>query len=402
MKTPLQTPRHGKRVFLTGGTGFLGALMAAQALSDDWADHLVIPTRRGNHNVGIPEEVQRELLALGRSADEFEKKVTTVHWQGAETASVELLESMLRSGNVDTVVHCAGCLDYFDNEALQALNVDFTARLTVAAKQAGVSFFIFVSTAYSAGYSGGVVPETALNEPPSDPTNYTLTKRAAERVVAECGIPFLVVRPSIVIGSSADGRYSGKRYGLYQQWMGIERLLSDRHHAELHTVATDQALNLLHQDAFQASIASVFRWVPEGEYVNLVVDDQTSPSMKDLWRLFCKVTRPKTVIFYDSLQAVDLKAINIRQRGYLTFAQTNLEIGAYPWQFDRQWLKVLSQRGLNFTETTLNTLQICQDRFIRSSQPIQRYLERFGADLPAHTEYRDHLDAWDVSANEHA
>lgn len=402
MNTPLQTARHGGRVFLTGGTGFLGALMAAQMLSDGWADHLVLPSRREVQTGSIPEEVQRELLALSKNPDDFSGQITTVHWQGAETATVELLENTLRAGKVDTIVHCAGCLDYFDNDALQAMNVDFTERLAIAAKRAGVSFFIFVSTAYSAGYSGARVPETSLSEPPKDPTNYTLTKRAAERVVAECGIPFLVVRPSIVIGSSVDGRYSGKRYGLYQQWMGIERLLLDRHHSELHTVATDQALNLLHQDVFQASVSSIFRWVPAGEYVNLVVDDETSPSMRDLWRVFCEVTRPNTVIFYDSLKDVDLKAINIRQRGYLTFAQTNLEIGAYPWAFDRQWLRSLREHGLHFTETTMETLKVCQDRFVRSSQPIQRYLERFGEVLPAHTEYRHYLDTQDIAANEHA
>jgi hypothetical protein len=106
------------------------------------------------------------------------------------------------------------------------------------------------------------------------------------------------------------------------------------------------------------------------------------------------------VIFYDSLKDVDLKAINIRQRGYLTFAQTNLEIGAYPWAFDRQWLRSLREHGLHFTETTMETLKVCQDRFVRSSQPIQRYLERFGEVLPAHTEYRHYLDTQDIAANE--
>ncbi|PKM29968.1 MAG: hypothetical protein CVV07_09830 [Gammaproteobacteria bacterium HGW-Gammaproteobacteria-11] len=402
MKAPLQAPRHGKRVLLTGGTGYLGSLMAAQLLSDGWAEHVVIPTRQADNGSRVPQEVQRELVALGQTPDEYESRVTTVHWQGAETASTESLESMLRSGAVDTVIHCAGCLDYFDNQALQAMNVDFTARLTTAAKQAGVGFFIFVSTAYSAGYSGDVIPEAALSEPPSDPTNYTLTKRAAEWVVAQSGLPFLVIRPSVVIGSSMDGRYSGKRYGLYQQWMGIERLLCDRHHVELHTVATDQALNLLHQDVFQSSVANILRWVPAGEYVNLVVDNQSTPSMKDVWRLICEVIRPQTVVFYKSLKDVDLKAINIRQRGYLTFAQTNLEIGAYPWNFERQWLKTLGQHGLNFIETTMDTLQVCQDRFVRSSVLIPRYYERFGDELPAQIEYREHHETWDVTANEHA
>lgn len=118
---------------------------------------------------------------------------------------------------------------------------------------------------------------------------------------------FVIIRPSVVIGSSVDGRYSGKRYGLYQQWMGIERLLSDRHHAELHTVATNQALNLLHQDVFQSSVASIVRWVPESEYVNLVVDNQITPSMKDIWRLFCEVLRPRTVIFTKASRRLILK-----------------------------------------------------------------------------------------------
>jgi len=402
MKTLLQAPRCGGRVLLTGGTGYLGSLIAAQLLSDNWADHVIIPTRQSDTGDSFPQQVRRELVALGDMPDEFETRVTTVHWQGAETASVEWLENMLRSGEVSTVIHCAGCLDYFDNEALKVMNVDFTERLTVAAKGAGVSSFIFISTAYAAGYSGGPIPETALPEPLNDPTNYTLTKRAAERVVVQCGIPFLIIRPSVVIGSSVDGRYSGKRYGLYQQWMGIERLLCDRHHVELHTVATDQPLNLLHQDVFQSSVANIVRWVPDGEYVNLVVDNQTTPSSKDVWRLICEVVRPQKVIFYENLKLIDLKTINIRQRSYLTFAQTNLEISAYSWQFDRQWLKTLGQHGLDFTETTLETLQICQDRFVSSSTLLSRYCERFGADLSKHIEYRDHVNTLDVIADEHA
>lgn len=391
MKTPLDAPRRGKRVLLPGGTGYLGSLLAAQMLHDGWADHLLLPTRRPVPGDGMPDEVRRELQVLNGGTDRHGYSLATVTWQGAESTTTETLVEILQEGGIDTVVHCAGCLDYFDSAVLKALNVDFTARLAEAARRTGVGCFVFVSTAYSAGYSGAPIPEAALNDPPRDPTDYTLTKRAAERIVAECGVPFVVVRPSIVIGSSIDGRYSGKRYGLYQQWMGIERLLSDRYHPELHTVATDQSLNLLHQDVFQASMASVLRWVPDGEYVNVVVSDR-SPSMKDVWRMIFEVTRPQTVVFYENLRLVDLKALHVRQRSYLTFARTNLEIGAYPWQFDRQWLHLLGQHGLDFVETSLATLQVCQDRFIRSSLPMQRYLERFGAELPARVEYRDFVN----------
>ncbi|UXY15879.1 NAD(P)-dependent oxidoreductase [Chitiniphilus purpureus] len=383
-----ETARQGKRVLLTGGTGYLGALLAAQVLGDDWADTLVVPSRQMQAADAVPEAIQRELLALGADPAALAGRIEVVGWQGAEHVSHDELVGMLTG--VDTVIHCAGCLDYFDSAALQTLNVEFTQRLVDAAKAAGVGRFVFISTAYAGGYSGAPIPERALHTPPSDPTDYTLTKRNAEHVVACSGIPFLVVRPSIVIGSAKDGRYSGKRYGLYQQWMGIERLLSDRYHEELHTVATDQPLNLLHQDVFQAAMASILRWVPDGEYVNLVVSNRSAPSMKRLWQMICEVTRPRSVVFYDHMRQVDLKAIHMRQRAYLTFAQTNLEIGAYPWQFERGWLEQLAQRGLTFTETTAETIQICQDRFVRSSALLQRYLERFGNELPACVDYRQH------------
>lgn len=382
--------RRGKRVLLTGGTGYLGSLIAAQVLHDGWADHVVLPTRREVAPGVVPEAVSRELLALGAEPEAYAGRITCLGWDGAESASTEMLESMLADGGVDTVIHCAGCLDYFDQAALQALNVDFTAKLVAAAQRIGVSAFVFVSTAYSAGYSGGVVPEAGLDDPQQDPTGYTATKRQAERVVSGSGLPFLIVRPSIVIGSSKDGRYSGKRYGLYQQWMGVERLLIDRYHSEIHTVATSQPLNFLHQDAFQSSMASVLRWVPDGAYVNLVVDDAKAPSMKDVWAMMYDVMRPGTVTFYEHLGQVDLKAIDIRQRAYLTFARTNLEIGAYRWRFERGWLKALAGKGLEFIETTDASVRVCQDRFVNSSPAMRRYLERFADRFPRSVDYRQH------------
>lgn len=388
MKTLLDAPRQGKRVLLTGGTGYLGSLLAAQILHDGWADHLVLPTRKPSDLGPIPNEVRTELHALGAAPDRHLHRATSIHWQGAESATAESLRALLETHKVATIVHCAGCLDYFDEQALTAVNVDFTTRLVQAAKQAGVGCFVFISTAYAAGYSGSTIPEAALAAPHGDPTSYTLTKRAAEQIVAESGVPFLIVRPSIVIGDSTTGRYTGKRYGLYQQWMGIERLLTDRYHPELHTVATEQPVNLLHQDAFQATMASILRWVPFSAHINVVTDSDTAPSMRDLWRLICEVTRPRSVVFYDSLQQVNIKALDTRQRSYLTFARTNLEIGAHDWRFDREWQRLLRQRGLVGVDTSMATLKVCQDRFVRSSLPLQKYVDRFRPEFPAEVRYQ--------------
>ncbi len=387
MQRLLETPRHGGRVLLTGGTGYLGSLASAQLLADGWAEHLVLPTRKAPIAGELPAELVRELRALGLRAEAFASRVSAEAWRGAEPETEGSLKALLRDHGAQTLVHCAGCLDYFDDVALEAINVGFTRRLLSAAAAAGVRFVAFVSTAYAAGYSDAAVPEGPLGEPPRDPTAYTRTKREAERIVATAGLPFVVLRPSIVVGDSRDGRYSGKRYGLYQQWMGIERLLADRYHAELHTVATEQPLNLLHQDAFQAALAGALRWLPDGTHANLVADDGTSPSMQALWRLFCDVTRPAKVVFYRSLDDVDLKRLNVRQRAYLSFAQTNLQIGAYGWRFKAGWLAALRARGIEIAPTSLHSIGVCQRRFIAASAAMQRYLLDFGSQLAPQVNY---------------
>ncbi|MDR2154708.1 MAG: SDR family oxidoreductase [Burkholderiaceae bacterium] len=391
MNTLLDRPRCGKRVLLTGGTGYLGALIAAQILHDGWADYLLIPTRKLIEK-SMPDDICNELQALGSIPEDFFSCIQTVQWQNAELTEIQDLYAMIKNFGINSIIHCAGCLDYYNDDALNAINIEFTMRLTVAAKMAGVEFFAYISTAYSAGYAGRMVPETALSEPCADPTSYTRTKRAAEHLIQNYEVPFIVVRPSIVIGDSATGRYSGKRYGLYQQWMGIERLLCDRYHSNLHLVGTDEPVNLLHQDTFQASIAYLLRWIPISAYVNLVSDNASVPSMKALWRLVGEVMlHPRSITFYDNLKQINLKTLDIRQRSYLTFARTNLEIAAYPWQFERQWLPLLQQRGLQFAEASVTTVQTCLDRFVRSSTVMQKYHECFHSEFADHIVYRDSI-----------
>jgi len=62
-----------------------------------------------------------------------------------------------------------------------------------------------------------------------DPTEYTRTKRNAEELVATSGVPYLILRPSIVIGDSRDGRYFGTvaRDGILGKVVGV--LVRDGH-----------------------------------------------------------------------------------------------------------------------------------------------------------------------------
>lgn len=371
-------------VLLTGASGYVGALIAARLLADG-LPMLVVPLRPPSTRDSFAERLQIELSALGLSWDEVSDRVRTVSWLGVDEIGNQGWAQALDSLHIDEIIHSAGCLDYFDLDALTAVNLNLTTWLTDLGAYWGVQRFTYVSTAYSAGYIDGQIAEALLPEPERDPTAYTKTKRQAEWIVANSGLPYLILRPSILIGEWSSGRYSGKRYGLYQQWMGLERLLSDRYHAAIHTVAPAEPLNLLHQDTFQQTFAYAHRWLPNGAICNLVSSDDAAPSMRELWDMWIAEVKPETVYYYPRFEDVNLKAIDIRQRAYLTFAQVNLEIGAHRWRFDRGWLQAMGEHGLIFHDATREGVARCQSRFIASSDTLTRYFERFSTQFPTTT-----------------
>lgn len=389
-------PFRPHSVLLTGANGYVGALIAARLLADG-VPQLIVPLRPTSTRESFAERLNLELSALGLTWDEISERVLTVSWQGVAEIGNENWARALDDMQIEEIIHSAGCLDYFDLEALTAVNLDLTTWLTQLGQRWKVKRFTYISTAYSAGYIDGRIAETLLGEPDKDPTAYTRTKRQAEWRVAQSGLPFMILRPSILIGEWTSGRYSGKRYGLYQQWMGLERLLGDRYHPEIHTVAPDEPLNLLHQDSFQHSFAYAHRWLPDGAICNLVSSDDAAPSMRELWDMWIAVVKPQTVYYYPRFEDVNLKAIDIRQRAYLTFAQVNLEIGAHRWRFDRGWLQAMADHGLEFQDATREGVARCQTRFIAASDTLTRYFDRFADQFPLTTQTHEINNATDQS-----
>jgi len=382
-----QQPFAALRILVTGATGYVGSLVVASLLRDS-AAHIVCMTRAPHDRETLlaPIVEEWEAQAQGCWSDAVDSRV---HHMDLPDDLADLPDLAARLVGVDEIVHCAGCVDYHDLPKLQAVNIDFTAHLLVLARRLAVRRFVFISTAYASGYQSFATAEAPLPEPALDPTHYTRTKREAERLVAASGVPFVVLRPSILIGTADTGRYSGKRYGLYQQWMGLERLTCDRYHPEFHTVAPDLPLNLLHQDSFCAAFKLAYRWLPVGAYMNLVSAAATSPSMRVLWDLWFDLTRPRTVYCYGSFDEVPFKDIPTRQRAYLTFARVNLEIASHHWQFQTGWLDRLRSLGLQFSDATTASVRTCQDRFVASSPLVRAYLQRFAGDMADQPHYVD-------------
>jgi nucleoside-diphosphate-sugar epimerase len=362
-------------ILITGSSGFLGSLVTATALVETNAT-LVLPLRTGQTREAVVARIARELEAEGRLLREEDlARLVMLPLRGVDC--LDELSPMLGDLGVEDVLHCAGCLSYFDVARLQEGNIELTRGLLSLATRLGARRFVFLSTAYSSGFVDGPIPEALHDGPRADPTDYTRTKREAEWLVAESGLPFVIVRPSIVIGDSRDGRYGGKPYGVYQLWTSFERYLSNGVPPVLHVVAGDEPVNFLHQDAFKAGFWSAYQDLPDGSIVHLASREEGLPTMRDLWRLWTSACGgPAEVHLHDRLENVPLDELSPQLRLWLDFTAVNSEIASVRWNFQLGTLERLRQRRIDVRDVTPETMRIVQARFLADSKKLQDLLRR--------------------------
>ncbi len=162
-------------VFVTGGTGFVGAhlVRALQARGD----RVTCLVRR-------PELAER----LG--------------WRDVRLVRGDLDDaSALRDGcdGAELVFHVAGKIVARNATEFMATNRDGTANVLEAAQEHGVARFVLVSSLAAAGPTtvGHPIDET---RPPAPVTDYGRSKLAAEVLVRAMPFPWTIVRPPVVYG----------------------------------------------------------------------------------------------------------------------------------------------------------------------------------------------------------
>jgi nucleoside-diphosphate-sugar epimerase len=177
------------KVLVTGASGFVGrAVVAALAAQGD--------------------EVRAAFRTTSDAADDgatrapFPHGVTIVR-HGDLGAAVDW--TALLAG-VDAVVHLAGIAHAgpgIAEERYDRVNHRATAVLAAAARDAGVSRFVFVSSirAQTGPAADDVVSEWDTTRPTDA---YGRSKLAAERAVAASGVPFTILRPVLVYGPDVD------------------------------------------------------------------------------------------------------------------------------------------------------------------------------------------------------
>ena len=148
------------KVVVTGATGFVGRHLVAKLLHDG---HAVTALA---HRRAIQDDFEGRVAIVRGSIDDHEKLVDA--FSGA-----------------DAVWHLVGIISESRTATFESTVVQGTRNVVEASRKADVKWLGFMS---------------AMGTAAQAPSRYHQTKFAAEQAVAESGIDFVILRPSVIFG----------------------------------------------------------------------------------------------------------------------------------------------------------------------------------------------------------
>lgn len=177
-------------IVITGAAGLIGGEIAARLVS-------------AGHRVTAVVHKNRDIRANDGSA-------VSVHEVVSGDVSAPLFgwgkaEFDRLTGAADVLIHCAATVRFdLDDEEYARVNIGGAANAVEFARAGDVSL-LHVSTAYVCGTRDGKILESDRLPDRGFANGYEKSKAAAERLIRASGIPFVIARPSIVVGDSVSG-----------------------------------------------------------------------------------------------------------------------------------------------------------------------------------------------------
>jgi 2-alkyl-3-oxoalkanoate reductase len=177
--------------FLTGATGLIGGETCRLLLAKGW--RVIALVRSDSAILGNDGQALTSNMLTRLTGDIGQRAC------GLDRAMQEQLVK-----EADLVIHCAASTAFnASDDHYQRINVAGTANvLGLAATKP----FLHISTAYVCGTQNGPIAESACRGDTEFANGYEHSKAKAEALVEHNGRPWLITRPSIVVGSAIDGR----------------------------------------------------------------------------------------------------------------------------------------------------------------------------------------------------
>ena len=203
-----------KTVFMTGARGFLGRNLLEAAASKLPRASFVLLARSEK----AAEDLRGRFGWLGRDRLRVVQGDIVHPGLGLSHGDTAALSS------VNEVWHLAASTSFDDREraAIREGNVVGTQNvLAVARGLPKLDRFIYVSTAYVAGTSPGPIAEDEMPERKGFRNSYESTKWEAEQAVRLSKLPFVIFRPSIIMGDSQTFNPQCERRMIYGYLLGI-------------------------------------------------------------------------------------------------------------------------------------------------------------------------------------
>ncbi|QLG45630.1 SDR family oxidoreductase [Costertonia aggregata] len=364
-------------ILLTGATGTLGSRVLFSLFEDKWdiIDHVYLPVREKKSST--PES--RIVKMLGSDfAPQFVKNNTkAILSKITVVPATDILrpDSFLANKKITHFIHSAGFVNLSTAPEAKAEifkeNFDFTKSI-FEAYSCKIDKFIYISTAFSAGNLGGLIPNDYLKTEPKEHRNhYEASKYASEKYLMQAGkaagVPIQILRPSVLGGNITDApNFFISKYMVFYLFAKFFYRNTSGESIRI-TAHTDSGLNIIPTDYAAKVIATVFD--THVEQLN-IVHPKTTHITNGIKKIldtvsFENFSLTQNIIdqatgFESKLEQFYYNTIGVHLTPYLT---------SKPCEWDTTLLeKILPVPEYNLEDYLTNTIQFAKAQGFRNQQ----------------------------------